>query len=108
MLMNAGASAKFKIISGYPSSGEVLLALEKGEVDAASSLLSHQNAADKDWIEQKKVHILLSETVERSPSIPDIPAVGEMGCVAHRLSFIDVDRSKACRPLFSALTSAPG
>ena len=82
MLLNAGASTKFKIISGYPSSGDVLLALEKGEVDAASSLLSHLSAAHKDWLEQKKVHVLLSETVERSPSHPDVPAVGEMGDTA--------------------------
>ena len=79
MLMNAGANAKFKIVTGYPSSGDVLLALEKGEVEAASGLLSHLHAAHKDWLDQKKVHVLLSETVERMSAIPDVPAVGELG-----------------------------
>ena len=79
MLMNAGANAKFKIVTGYPSSGDVLLALEKGEVEAASGLLSHLHASHKDWLDQKKVHILLSETVERMPAIPDVPAVSELG-----------------------------
>jgi tripartite-type tricarboxylate transporter receptor subunit TctC len=79
ILMNAAASTKFKIIPGYPSSGDVLLALEKGEVDAASGLLSYLSTAHKDWLDQKKVRIILSETVERSPSLPDVPAVGELG-----------------------------
>ena len=79
MLMNAGANAKFKIVTGYPSSGDVLLALEKGEVEAASGLLSHLTAAHKSWLDEKKVHILLAETVERMAALPDVPAVGELG-----------------------------
>ncbi|MDB5642708.1 MAG: tripartite tricarboxylate transporter family receptor [Hyphomicrobiales bacterium] len=79
VLMNAAAGAKFKIIPGYPSSGDVLLALEKGEVDAASGLLSHLTAAHKSWLDDRKVRIILSETVERSPLVPDAPAVGELG-----------------------------
>jgi tripartite-type tricarboxylate transporter receptor subunit TctC len=79
VLLNAGAGTKFKLITGYPSSGDVLLALEKGEVDAASGLMSHLLAAHRDWLDQKKVNIILSETVERVPGLPDIPAVGELG-----------------------------
>jgi tripartite-type tricarboxylate transporter receptor subunit TctC len=79
ILLNAGAGTKFKLITGYPSSGDVLLALEKGEVDAASGLMSHLVAAHRDWLDQKKVNIILSETVDRVPALPDIPAVGELG-----------------------------
>jgi tripartite-type tricarboxylate transporter receptor subunit TctC len=79
MLMNAAAGAKFKIIPGYPSSGDVLLALEKGEVDAASGLLSYLGTAHRDWLEQKKVNVILSETADRSPALPDVQAVGELG-----------------------------
>ncbi len=126
MLMNAGAKTKFKIVTGYPSSGDVLLALEKGEVDAASGLLSHLNAAHKDWLEQKKVHILLSETVERMPAIPDVPAVGELGVTPEDVAMLRLyastasvgraffappdtrtDRVAILRAAFDAMTKAP-
>ena len=79
LLLNAAASARFRVISGYPSSGDVMLALEKGEVDAASGLLALVGNAHRDWIEQGKLRFILSETVARSPALPDVPAVGELG-----------------------------
>ena len=79
ILLNAAAGTKFKIISGYPSSGDVLLALEKGEVDAASGLLAFIHTAHRDWIDQKKINVILSETVARQHELPDVPAVGELG-----------------------------
>ena len=64
VLLNAAAGTKFRIISGYPSSGDVLLALEKGEVDAASGLCSRLiSTAHRDWIDRRKINIILSETV---------------------------------------------
>ena len=95
LLLNAGANAKFKIVTGYPSSGDVLLALEKGEVEAASGLLSHLSAAHKDWLETKKVHILLSETVERMTALPDVPAVGELGATAEDSAMLKLYASTA-------------
>jgi len=36
-LLNAVVGTKFKLISGYPASSEAMLAMERGEVDGASS-----------------------------------------------------------------------
>ena len=36
-LTNALIGTKFKLISGYPASSEAMLAMERGEVDGASS-----------------------------------------------------------------------
>ena len=78
-LLNAGAGTKFRIIAGYPASAEVLLAMEKGEVDAAFTSWGSLSAYHQDWLDQKKVNILVQGTVARSPELPDVPAVGELG-----------------------------
>ena len=78
-LLNAAAGTKFRIIAGYPASAEVLLAMEKGEVDAAFTSFGSLSAYHQDWLDQKKVHLLAQGTVARTQELPDVPAVGELG-----------------------------
>ncbi len=78
-LLNAAAGTKFKIIAGYPASAEVLLAMEKGEVDAAFTSFGSLQAYHQDWLDQKKVNLLVQGTVARTQELPDVPAVGELG-----------------------------
>jgi tripartite-type tricarboxylate transporter receptor subunit TctC len=78
-LLNAGASTKFRIIAGYPASAEVLLAMEKGEVDAAFTSWGSLSAFHQDWLAAKSVHLLVQGTVARTAELPDTPAVGELG-----------------------------
>ena len=78
-LLNAGAGTRFRIIAGYPASAEVLLAMEKGEVDSAFTSWGSLSAYHQDWLDQKRVHMLVQGTVKRSEELPDVPAVGELG-----------------------------
>ena len=78
-LLDAAAGTKFRIIAGYPGSAEVLLAMEKGEVDAAFTSWGSIRAYHQDWLAQKSVNFLVQGTVARSPELPDVPAVGELG-----------------------------
>ncbi len=78
-LLNAAAGTKFRIIAGYPASAEVLLAMEKGEVDAAFTSFGSLRAYHQDWLDQKKVNLLAQGTVARTQELPDVPAVGELG-----------------------------
>jgi tripartite-type tricarboxylate transporter receptor subunit TctC len=78
-LLNAGAGTKFRIIAGYPASAEVLLAMEKGEVDAAFTSWGSLSAYHQDWLQQKSINLLVQGTVTRSSELPDVPAVGELG-----------------------------
>ena len=78
-LLNAGAGTKFRIIAGYPASAEVLLAMEKGEVDAAFTSWGSLSAYHQDWLREKAINLLVQGTVARSSELPDVPAVGELG-----------------------------
>ncbi len=94
-LLNAGAGTKFRIIAGYPASAEVLLAMEKGEVDAAFTSWGSLGAYHQDWLREKSINLLVQGTVARSSELPDVPAVGELGKTPEDRQMLQVYASTA-------------
>jgi tripartite-type tricarboxylate transporter receptor subunit TctC len=78
-LTNALIGTKFKLISGYPASTEAMLAMERGEVDGASSSWAAVKVGKGDWLREKKIKIILQTTPERIAELPDAPCLGELG-----------------------------
>jgi tripartite-type tricarboxylate transporter receptor subunit TctC len=73
--LNGLIGTKFKLISGFPSSSDVFLAMERGEVDGICESLDSVNGKRPDWISSKKVNILFQGGVEPSPELKDVPFV---------------------------------
>ena len=94
-LLNAGAGTKFRIIAGYPASAEVLLAMEKGEVDAAFTSWGSLSSYHQDWLDAKRVNMLVQGTVKRSKELPDVTAVGELGDTAEDRTMLQLYASTA-------------
>jgi tripartite-type tricarboxylate transporter receptor subunit TctC len=78
-LLNALAGTKFKVISGYASSGPGMLAMERGEVDGSGTSWAAMKSTKQDWLRDKKVKIILQNLPERDPELPDVPALLEFG-----------------------------
>ncbi len=78
-LLNKIIGTKFKVISGYPASAEGMLAMERGEVEGSASSWAAVKTGKKEWLEQKKIKIILQNVQVRSPELPDVPALGELG-----------------------------
>ena len=78
-LLNALAGTKFKIISGYPGSSQVSLALEAGEVDGAFTSWNTLKRTKPDWLLNYAVGILYQCALERHPDLADIPTDVELG-----------------------------
>ena len=78
-LLNKVLGTKFKVISGYPASAESMLAMERGEVEGAAGSWAAVRIGKKDWLEQKKIKIILQDVPERTADLPDVPALGELG-----------------------------
>jgi tripartite-type tricarboxylate transporter receptor subunit TctC len=78
-LLNALIGTRFKLISGYPASHEAMLAMERGEVDGASSSWAAVKVAKKDWLRESKVTIILQTAPERSAGLAQTPSLGELG-----------------------------
>jgi tripartite-type tricarboxylate transporter receptor subunit TctC len=69
-------NANLKMIPGYKGSGEVRLAMERGEIagncgDSWSSLKS--TAAD--WLKEKKINVLAQFAIRSHPDLPDVPLI---------------------------------
>jgi tripartite-type tricarboxylate transporter receptor subunit TctC len=66
----------FDVIAGYPGSSDILLALERGEVEGLCSW-SYSSAKSKrtEWLEGDKLNILFQMSLKKHPELPDVPLV---------------------------------
>jgi tripartite-type tricarboxylate transporter receptor subunit TctC len=77
--LNAYGGTKFKIIRGYPSSADVQLAAERGEIEVNGSYsLSAVLASHPAWVRDKAVTILYQNALKRFHLLPDVPTVLEL------------------------------
>jgi tripartite-type tricarboxylate transporter receptor subunit TctC len=73
--LNGLLGMKFKIIAGFPSSSDVFLAMERGEVDGICESLDSVSGKRPDWLPQKKVVILFQGGAEPNPELKGVPFV---------------------------------
>jgi tripartite-type tricarboxylate transporter receptor subunit TctC len=71
--------ARFKMVLGYASSPEAMLAMERGEVEGHSTSLEVVRALHPTWLSEKKITILVQYALIRHPDLPDVPASWELG-----------------------------
>ena len=73
-LLNNLAGTKFKVVAGYTGNGEVMLAMERGEVwGIVGTELSSLRATKPDWIRDGTVRIVAQIGLTNSADIPDVP-----------------------------------
>jgi tripartite-type tricarboxylate transporter receptor subunit TctC len=70
---------KVKVISGYPASNEGMLAMERGEVDGATTSWTALKVGKQDWMREKKIRIVLQDLPERDSDLTDVPCLVELG-----------------------------
>jgi tripartite-type tricarboxylate transporter receptor subunit TctC len=69
---------KIHLVSGYPGGAELTLAVERGELDGRCGwAYSSIKISKPDWIAEKKIKLLNVLALERSPELPDVPAIME-------------------------------
>ncbi len=66
--------AKIKLVSGYPGTNDITLAMERGEVDGICGLSwGTLKVAHADWIKNKSVNLLVQAALKKDPELPDVP-----------------------------------
>lgn len=66
--------AKLKLITGYPGTAEMTLAMERGELDGLCGISwSTVKARHMQWIKQRKIAVLVQAALEKDPDLPDVP-----------------------------------
>jgi tripartite-type tricarboxylate transporter receptor subunit TctC len=71
---------KFKIVSGYPSGGDINIAVERGEVDGrGSDSWASMKSTHPDWLRDRAINILFQIGTKREADLPDVPLWSELG-----------------------------
>jgi tripartite-type tricarboxylate transporter receptor subunit TctC len=71
--------AKFQLVSGYPGTNDVALAMERGEVDGMCGLSwSTVKTRHGDWLAGKKVNIPVQAGLHKENDIADVPLVMDL------------------------------
>jgi tripartite-type tricarboxylate transporter receptor subunit TctC len=74
-LFNALLGTKFKIVNGYPGTTEIILAMERGEVQGIGDWSwSSMKAARPDWVRDRKITLLMQAALHKEPELPDLPS----------------------------------
>ena len=81
-LLNGVLGTKFRLVGPYPGSMDGLLAMERGETDGALTSWNTLKTAKAEWIRDKKVNVLVQYALERTPDMPDVPTMVELGKTA--------------------------
>ena len=73
-LLNATLGTRFKIVTGYPGSAAVYLAIEKGEVDGAgSSPWTSWKASRPHWVRDKQIVPLVQVGLKADADLAGVP-----------------------------------
>ena len=73
---NKLTGTKFKVVLGYHGSTEILLAMERGEVEGFCGIgWTFLKLRKGDWLKDKKINILYQMSLEKHPELPHVPAI---------------------------------
>jgi tripartite-type tricarboxylate transporter receptor subunit TctC len=79
---------KFKIISGYPGSRAINLAIERGEVQGIC--VSYDTIARESIFKNGTVHVLFQAAVKPDPRLKEIPSAGDFAKTAQQHQALDL------------------
>jgi hypothetical protein len=73
-LINGLLGTRFKVINGYAGTKEIHLAIERGEVmGRGGNTWASLTSSNQDWIEQKKINLLVQIGFKPEPEIAQVP-----------------------------------
>jgi tripartite-type tricarboxylate transporter receptor subunit TctC len=65
-----------KLVTGYPGTADITLAMERGELDGLCGIsLSTINSAHADWVKNRKINFITQAALKIDPQIPTIPSL---------------------------------
>ncbi len=78
-ILNGVLGTKMKIVSGYPGGNDVVLAMERGEIQGRcgwswSSVMSTHKA----WLDENKMTVLAQLALQKHPELPNVPLITEL------------------------------
>ena len=75
-MLNDVLGTKLKLVAGYQGNSTMVVAMERGEVDAVSNSWDSWKSLSPDWLTDKKINILV-QTEPKAKDL-DVPSVQEL------------------------------
>ena len=104
LLMKNVFGAKIKLVTPYPGTNDIDLAMERGEVDGLCgyswSTIKIQHAA---WLKEKKLNLLVQAALAKSPELADVPLVMDFAKTPEQKAVVTlvVAGQQMARPYFA-------
>ncbi len=88
---NATTGTKFKIVAGYPGTADLVMAMQRGEIQGIGYYSwSNINAKNPGWIKDNLIKVLMQTGDRRHPELPDVPLASELAIDSVKLQVQDL------------------
>ncbi len=94
--------AKLRLVSGYPGSADMTLAIERGEIDGRCGWTwSSLKLQRPEWIPGHKLNLLVQLATQASPELAGVPLITDIATTARQHQIVDLILSRQAmgRPL---------
>jgi tripartite-type tricarboxylate transporter receptor subunit TctC len=100
---------KFRIVCGYPSGGDINIALERGEVDGHVDSWASMKSSHAGRSRDHAVNFLFQVGTKREADLPDVPLWSELGQTDERRQIVEILSGDVAvgRPILTAPDVAP-
>ena len=103
-LMNSLIGTKFRVVSGYTGTAQVLLAMERGEVMGLGDWsLSNIRSRNAQMLQDGKIRLLMQTALKKSPDLPDVPFILDFAKTPEDRQVMEVflSQKQAARPVLA-------
>jgi tripartite-type tricarboxylate transporter receptor subunit TctC len=110
VVINRVLGTKFKIITGYKSSAEVMLAVERGELDGVMSWnYSSVRASHMDLIRDGKVNVMVQFALKKHRELANVPLITDFAKNDDERAILDLvfSRQEMGRPFMAPPNTPP-
>jgi tripartite-type tricarboxylate transporter receptor subunit TctC len=76
-LLNSVIHTKFKIVAGYSGSGEIAIAMERGEAEGVCLSWDTLTTLKPDWTSDGRLKAIVQMSFTRTPALKDVPTALE-------------------------------
>jgi tripartite-type tricarboxylate transporter receptor subunit TctC len=76
-ILNNVLKTKFKIVAGYRGSGEIMLAMERGEAEGVCLSWDTLKTLKPDWLADGRLKVIVQMALERIAELKDVPTAAE-------------------------------
>jgi hypothetical protein len=95
---------KFKVVSGYPGTADVILAMQRGEVDGMADWSWAEIKKRREaFLDNKQINLLMQNALKKAPDLPDVPLAIDFikGDVDHKVAELYFGMKEIARPVFT-------